>query len=601
MRTIKIRSFYFMKNKILPLLAISIVSLTSCNFLNLNISHAEEINVYSLDRFTNGDDIEKGFDKTIKVRFKDSEPLIPYLSMKEYVSLYESHFAEDVTYNCSKNPTGVSLTVYRNEDLYFFTEIDFSSKQVVLGGSLEATFKDGDSPRDLRALGYGAITKYDGKYLNGAGFAYYDFSDFNIKYFAYNNNYYISLGFLDMTYSSQSSVYFYYNYNRIVAANEVDRFDDVQYKVNGETLTANQEMKLVAEDSDIMPSYLRKYNANLFLYFLENFYGLKEEKGIKSAVSYTKKLGTYTDLFSLDTSKRVQAIADSLSYLDDNHTALISGSSAWNEDSFNRWTYGDGVKKRSQLTAQLTNKRTNAYIDKALPGAGARGGSVLYSSDNKTAMYAFDNFAFGTSSQVFNKDGSIREDAYLYDTFLDLVRTFTDIKNKGGVENVILDISLNGGGTVGVMMKILSLVSKTATSDIYYLEADTTQLAIATTDVDINNDQQYNLDDCFGDDFNIYIMTSDCSFSAANAFACYASYEGICQTIGQKSGGGECAVGIHYLPNGEYLYHSSSLHLGYYDQTNDNFIGFEGGATPTLEIDDINNFYNIEYLNEHLV
>jgi hypothetical protein len=95
-------------------------------------------------------------------------------------------------------------------------------------------------------------------------------------------------------------------------------------------------------------------------------------------------------------------------------------------------------------------------------------------------------------------------------------------------------------------------------------------------------------------------MTSDCSFSAANAFACTASYAGICKTIGQTSGGGECAVGIHYLPNGEYLYHSSSLHLGYYSESNNQFIGFESGAAPTFEITNLDNFYNIEFLNQNI-
>lgn len=586
-----------MKNKILPLLAISFISLTSCTFINSLISTTKEVGVYNLDKMQSGDDISKGYDFTIEPRFKESEPLIPYLTLKQYAALYDSHFASDVKSTITKNAMSVTWTIYRGEDLYFLTEIDFVSKNVVVGGSLEATFKEGDSPRDLRALSYGADTKYDGKYLSGNGFAYYSFSDYEIKYFSYHNEYYISLGFLDTTYSSQSSIYFYYNYNRIVSSEDVENFDTIEYTVDRIKKTTNGEMKEAVEDIDFMPPYLRKYNANLFLYFLDNFYGLKEQKGITNAISYTKKINTYNDLFSIDNYKRVQAIADSLSYLDDNHTALISGSSAWNEDSFNRWTYGDGVKERSQLNSQLKSKRRTVYTNSGLL---TEGYDVIYSSDNKTAMFAFDGFTFGTSEQVFNSDNSIKEDAYKYDTYICLIKYLTEIKNKGGVENIILDISLNGGGTVGVMMKLLSLISKNNKSAISYLEASTQELALATTKIDINNDQVYDLDDCFGDDFNFFIMTSDCSFSAANAFACTASYAGICKTIGQKSGGGECAVGIHYLPNGQYLYHSSNLHLGYYSETNNQFIGFEDGATPTFEITNLDNFYNIEFLNQNI-
>ena len=589
-----------MKSKIFPLIAVLAVSLTSCNIFNIAKYDKSEVNVYNLDKISDGDDISKGYDLTVNALFKETEPLIPYLTLKDYASLYESHFAEGVVSKYSKSASGATWMVYRDDELYFVSDISFATKTVTIGGSLSATFKDDDSPKDTRALTYGANTTYDGKYLSGLGYAYYSFSDLAIKYCSYNNNYYISLGFLDMTFSGDSGIYFYYNYERIVSSEEVDTIEGREYKADGKKTSTLEEMAESINGMGDMPLYLRKYNANLFFYFLDNFYGLKEEKGVSSAIAYCKKLGVYNALMSADASKRVQAIADAMSYLDDNHTALISGSFAWGETSFNRWKYGDGCKKRSQLNSQLSNKRLNAYKDKGMATPGATGASVLYSDNGKTAMYAFDSFTFGKSSQVFYKDGTIQEDAYLYDTFLDLIRVFNEIKDKGGVENVVLDISLNGGGTVGVMMKLLSLISSSDSSTIYYYESPTTQLAWANTSIDINGDDQTTADDYFGDDFNFYILTSDCSFSAANAFACYASYEGIAKVIGQKSGGGECAVGIHYLPNGEYLYHSSNLHLGYYDDRDDKFIGFESGATTSLTIENLDNFYNIEYLNQQL-
>ena len=109
-------------------------------------------------------------------------------------------------------------------------------------------------------------------------------------------------------------------------------------------------------------------------------------------------------------------IADALSYLDDNHTALISGVSAWNETEFNRWTYGTGVKNRSYLNYQLTNTRQAVYSRKGL----TPGSDIVYSSDGKTAMFMFDGFIFGTSEEVFNTDDSIKDTAYLTDTLHNL-------------------------------------------------------------------------------------------------------------------------------------------------------------------------------------
>ena len=580
-----------MKSKILPLLAVFLISLVSCSALNIASSSSKEVGVYNLDKLGEEESIDNAYDMVIEPRFKKNEPYIPYITLKQYASLYESHFHDGVESQYNKTSTSVTWSLYRNDNLYFIAEINFISKTVRTAGAISSAIKS-DSTKDLKALSYGANTRYEADYLSGNGYAEYSFGNQRIKYFSYNNNFYISLGFLDMTFSSDSGIYFYYNYQRIVSTSEADYLAEKSYKVGEKLTNVNQEMTEVV-GKQTMPQYLRNYNAYLFLYFLDNFYGLKKEKGLTSATNYCKKLGVYNSLFSTNNEIRVQAIADALSYLDDNHTALISGFSAWGEEIFTRWTYGDGCKKRSALNKQLTDTRKTVYDNLSLvPGT-----DIVYSNDGKTAMFMFDHFSFGTSEQVFNSDDSIKDTAYLYDTFCSLIRAFNILKNKGGVENVILDISTNGGGTVGVMMKILSLITAYNTSNIYYLDSSFQELDIATTKIDINNDHQYDTEDCFGDDFNIAIMTSDCSFSAANAFACNASYQSIAPIIGQKPGGGECAVGIHYLPNGEYIYHSSSLHLGYYDT---DFVGFESGVKPVLEIENIDDMYDIEYLNQHV-
>ena len=584
-----------MKNKILPLLAVTIVSLTSCALFKNNASYAQTIGIYNLDRIQNGDDIGNALDMTIDARFKENQPYIPYITLGQYASLYDSRLAEGFESKYSKSSSSVTWSIYHDKDLYFYTQINFLSKQVTVGGSIEATFKS-EVVQDTAALTYQADISYNGKYLSGNGFATYSFGDHIIKYFSYNNNFYISLGFLDMTYCFDSSVYFYYNYERIVSTTEPDNFSEFEYHYNSQIYTANEEMAQAKKNAGEMPQYLRSYNGYLFLYFLDNFYGLKEEKGIDNAANFCKKIGTYNAIFSRNDSTRAQGIADTLSRLDDNHTALVSSSYAWGNPEFDRWTYADGVINRSQLNASLTSKRKRVYNSKYL----TVGEDIIYSSDGKTAMFMFDEFLYGTSEQVFNDDGTIREGAYNYDTYIRLVSVFNTLKEKGGVENVVLDISTNGGGVVGVMMKLLSLISSSDSNTIYYLESASRQLASAKTKIDINNDSLYNQDDCFGDDFNIAILTSDCSFSAANAFACSAQYQNIATIIGQKSGGGECAVAIHYLPNGEYLYHSSNLHLGYYSSYDDIFTGFEGGANPSLKIENIDDMYDIEYLNQHL-
>ena len=238
-----------------------------------------------------------------------------------------------------------------------------------------------------------------------------------------------------------------------------------------------------------------------------------------------------------------------------------------------------------------------AYYETYFGGEVSPGDDIIYSADGKTAMYMFNSFSFA-SQDIY--DSGNQNALYKADTFFNLIHIFDMIKAKGGVENIILDISTNGGGTVGVMMKLLSLISKNNSSYIYYKEASSSQVISAHSTVDSNGDEVYDASDCYGNDFNFYILTSDCSYSCANAFPCTAQIQGLAKIIGQKSGGGECAVAIHYLPNSQYVYHSSTLHLGSYDGINKEFVGFEGGAKPDIEIQNERDFYDIEKLNNFI-
>ena len=235
-----------MKNKILSLLAVSIVSLTSCTLFNSFSSFVQRLCVYNIDKIQDGDNIDSAFDTTVDARFKDHEPYIPYITLKQYASLYESHFYEGVESRYNKTATSVNWSLYRNDQLCFVTEINFVSKTVRAAGSIYSAIRSDDNQKDLKALSYGSSTHYDGWYLSGNGYAEYTFGNHSIKYFTYNNNYYISLGFLDMTYSSDSGIYFYYNYQRIVSTNEADHFEDVHYIKPPSSRKDSVEMFIVA-------------------------------------------------------------------------------------------------------------------------------------------------------------------------------------------------------------------------------------------------------------------------------------------------------------------------------------------------------------------
>ena len=582
-----------MKKKFL-LLLVAPLTLTSCSLFyepQTYDTYEKEVSVFDIDRLDEQHNLQSGYQTTLKTRFIEGEDYIPYLTLKDYASLYEPHFAEGVTSDVEEDYYSAVWTVYKDKQPLFVTEIDFSSEKILLAGSLEAAYKEDDDPRDLKALNYGLEMTGEGKYLSSKTYSTFSFSGLNMKHFDHENEHYFPLGLLDITYLDNSQIYFTYNYAHILSTRDVDNYETLTYVDNDKSYTFDSQMEENATDAEI-PSYLIKYNANLFLYLMNNFYGLKSHKGIKSFPSYYKNNNIYSSLFSSNDNTRGMAYSDALSILDDNHTLLVSANKSWGEDSCGLIRrYGEGCFKRSELRPKLQQYRTSAY------GNSKPGKDYLLSSDGKTALFSFDSFVFGTSDQVFNEDGSIKETAGEYDTYFLILDLLSKLKASGTVENVILDVSVNGGGVVGIMLKLLCLLTKDNSSYLALYDDTNSSLYNYHSRIDLNGDDKYESNECFGNDFNFYILTSDYSFSCANAFPCTAQVLKSAKIIGQKSGGGECAVAVHYLPNSEYVYHSSNLHLGYYNEEKNKFVGYENGATPDIKVAVDQNFYSVDALN----
>ena len=575
-----------MKKALSITLLLPILLLSSCALFSSRETEEKEIKVYDLDNINNNSDIASGYQATINARFIKGQDYIPYLTISDYVSLYSPHFKETIISDVEVDGSSYVWTVKDGKDYQFVAEFNMAYRAVAIAGSLSSSYRSDDNQKDLEALNYALKSDFSAE-EQGDGYSSYYFS--SIDCFKYNNEWYLPLGLLDILFCDDTELYYFYNYKHIFSTRDVENYASVSFAEDNESYTVDSQMAANKNDNS-MPKYLREYNASLFIFLMNNFYGLKEYNNIQSMTLFYKSVGIYNDLFSSNNLVRTQAYADALDIFDDNHTALVSTNDTWGENVFTRRRMSKGIASRNALRTTLYATRNSYYAGISLnPGQ-----EIVYSQDGKTAMYMFDSFSFTTSDVLHGDD---LEKLYEEDTFMNILHVLETIKDKGGVENVILDISTNGGGTVGIMLKLLALLSEDNTAKINYFESTTNQIVSMSGSVDSNQDGEYNALDVYGNDFNFYILTSDCSFSCANAFPCVAQLAKTAKIIGQKSGGGECAIAIHYLPNSQYVYHSSNLHLGYYNENAKEFIGFESGATPDIKIDNTNDFYDIEKLN----
>ena len=243
------------------------------------------------------------------------------------------------------------------------------------------------------------------------------------------------------------------------------------------------------------------------------FYGLKD---------YFFNINEYLDNhkeYFLDENKTQQAIIDFSSELNDPHTAF----------SNNSFLYGIYDETESErITDMYDTYRTVASQ------------TALRRLNDETAVIPFNSFVIDDIDDSFYD---------MRDTARRIYIQLVKYKDEG-VKNIVFDVSLNGGGDSFSLAQILGFITN---DDIVYELKNTKTKRIKTEKykIDADYDGDFNDNDAF--DFNYYVLSSGYSFSCANIFINYCKMHNLAKIIGEKSGGGACAIYLAMLPVGTTL------------------------------------------------
>ena len=247
----------------------------------------------------------------------------------------------------------------------------------------------------------------------------------------------------------------------------------------------------------------------------------------------------------------------------------------------------------------------------------AYGQGVTYYKKGNTAVCVFDSFnsrnekawndyyaGTGPMPTIENASGD------------DLV-IFLDALKKADadpeVENLIIDITANGGGSADIVMAMTSLIL-----DKSYISQDnslTGQRAIVEYEVDRNFDGVFDeKDKDVHYDLNFAVLTSGMSFSCGNLFPSMLKDNGV-PVMGETSGGGSCAIQAMCTADG-FCFQISSFRARLNTLAGENI---DEGITPDLPIatdgmtqvevseeeavpaKDYSKFFDVDYLTKLLL
>ncbi len=310
---------------------------------------------------------------------------------------------------------------------------------------------------------------------------------------------------------------------------------------------------------------------------------------------YTGETAYYTDLFSSDKAYDIISESKSIEYTDE----MISFADSFTILLFENF-YGLKDIREDELYALEEGVDDDEYLDEFnnyISGFDEDHTSVVLYTYGGTyldlmASYNFDDpeydrigcyegatiFATELSDDtVLIEVNSLSDPDFAEDYF----KTLDKYRDK---ENIILDIKCNGGGYVAnAPVMLYPFVDDPV--DLYAMTLDGGQSIssyIKTDEVGIETIT----------DANVYLVTSDNTFSAANLTASLFAENEVGKIIGEKSGGGTAAIAIVSHPSGAVI----SMSFGSLVLTDSDFGIIEDGITP-----DIPYTFNAETYEEDLL
>ena len=381
----------------------------------------------------------------------------------------------------------------------------------------------------------------------------YNLGDYGVDILYYNGKVLMPVSFINFMNDDYYNVL--YNGNKLYGYYYADS-DDVIKSVYTE-IYDNASMKGDA------PRDIREEVKNEVLFLLNEKYGLKNYARVDDYLDYIGE-ENWNRYINGTVEERTDFIYELIDItLNDPHSRLVklpfyrpSGK-----------TYSNAVGER------YTNiSKTFSTLREARKSAENYDQPIYYKGN--TVFVTFDGFDLGTRDEVYDGN-SYKADAYKVDTAALVYKALSETKNSHPeVTNVVFDVSANGGGYVAAMYKLLTFICK---KPIIGQKISEDAIELYTLVGDTNLDGNYG-DETF--DFNYYILESEGTFSAANAFSCFAKYSGSVKTIGKRSGGGMCSVTAYVLTDGTMLNLSNRTRMvaGIENEKTYTVIEIEGGA-----------------------
>ncbi|WP_373437713.1 S41 family peptidase [Metamycoplasma equirhinis] len=354
--------------------------------------------------------------------------------------------------------------------------------------------------------------------------------------------------------------------------------------VSAKSPNANEKVRKSNLQTKIQTTNQRKLNYNHLTFVMDHFYGLKDYKHIKSFDEYITAEGLKEKILSTDPKIYNQAYIDLFhKKLNELHTRMNSFSYYEKDEKVAIPTdfsaRGEFYKKFYTQREELTKKFEAKYgAIKDLPA------EKYIRYHGNTAIVTLFGFKDGTDEQKKSPD------AWKHDTYFLMRKLMRELKKRPEIKNIVLDLAINGGGSVSSMCSVMGFMTDepilNREYDILNRRHDLSAYDVDTDGVNGSAFDAYT-------QYNWNILVGINTFSAANQLTSIVKEMGIAKIIGQKTGGGMSAIMANVLSDGTTITISGPNNAVFGPQKDP----IEGGVEPDIKLD-YEHFYDEAKIDE---
>ena len=491
---------------------------------------------------------------SLDVYFFDETEDVPYIDLKGFIKSFDGFFeSQNITLESNYDSTVWRLTYGETHSVFF----DCTENKITAASYLEFYWFPvaGSSTNHNEHL-----QRTNDYYFRDSTFEV-DLDDYGFDLKQGTSHCFLPLFIANTLFCSLCGVNLYCNWENVYVTVGETRSLPEYYNCSFNNRNQSRSMRIAAVGS--------------LCFTFDILYGLKEEKGYTHFDECIDET-TLNLLYSTTYQNNFDAYKNIVyKQLDELHTRLdlpsyfcdTSHAKVTNED------YGD-------FYSEFYDRRA---IQKELRDAVLTSPEEVRFEDDM-AIITLDSFSVGTIAQIYDEDHNVKDDAWKYDSYHYMHYCMNQIENHGGINKIVLDLSLNGGGSLAAMERVAGFMTDDKIPASSYDTLDN-EYVIDGYVVDIDGDDDYEDEDAY-DEYDWYLLTGINTFSAANLMSSTFKDMNLGKIIGKKSGGGTCSILSLVLADGTGITISSTYTMRHIEEKENgekDFLSIEHGIEPDVD------------------